>query len=717
METFSTTMKTIQPLYMHEYVIKLIEQAEHLNDLLSLISQLFDIEELKEILKQKMNRICEVLKSDKSSANNQQLLVSEEKIRSVYLRTCSIDQILPTSVHFYNLTQNNRVKEKKKKKKMQCANNTSKKKKKICVYVMYCEKVCVNNESVFLNINKYTVEIEDRKKRPAKSMKRKAALLIALWSIAFLGMQFVVGKSAVTKQKNVQTCNILFCNAIQGYHTNKQKKKKGNLNWFPALNQKPKFNFQSLFEVTSNGRFKRRNVLRKRRVSLRVKHKTKDMKFKEDSSEESDLGETLKETEDMEISDNYGYIDYTAILHVEPKKKRSIAKKEEEEEEEEEEKKKEKEKEKKKEGKGDEEEEKKDENANVPSYLWGSVSELREQETDDIKRSTNIFGSQERIKSMSSDRWEFELNPLLIESPIQPATGTVALFVTEDINICKRFEKHIRASYLKKRMENTSWDSGNTQWSTTRAFQYDGNVAYVEDNDAIEEAWDCPSDGVRTHAKQSEQRVDMEALRHWENALKQLCKECAPLRGDVIAGEYASVSRVIVDMAKIQYLYDHVLCVREVIEHLSRDRDEFGAYPFCECNSMTGFVVSAWIHQEQKMDDYDNGGHDHESSKLICDIAWNCVQLGDEFSRICREGMDSIRNAQKYIVFCYQIDFSKTTSNFEEASNANTCDVTNDFPMLDILRMHDKNEEKEHILSKEKQLLRWKEKMDFFFFL
>ncbi|ETO28167.1 hypothetical protein RFI_08963, partial [Reticulomyxa filosa] len=106
--------KDTKMLYMYSHVVHSIDNAQNQQDLIGFMTQLFNTEELKELLRTKLN-----IEMEKSKNNTSDHFSAQNKICDLYLHTSSIDEILSTNVqlHIYSFLENCVFKKLKPKKK------------------------------------------------------------------------------------------------------------------------------------------------------------------------------------------------------------------------------------------------------------------------------------------------------------------------------------------------------------------------------------------------------------------------------------------------------------------------------------------------------------------------------------------------------------------------------------------------------------------------
>ncbi|ETO29609.1 hypothetical protein RFI_07512 [Reticulomyxa filosa] len=166
---------------------------------------------------------------------------------------------------------------------------------------------------------------------------------------------------------------------------------------------------------------------------------------------------------------------------------------------------------------------------------------------------------------------------------------------------------------------------------------------------------------------------------------------------------------------KTQYLYDHVLCLRMLIEDsMQQFSDEYNRV-LClkmsieksiknvnsksydenikitntiddenELRQMTGFILG------KENDEKEN---DSQEDNIRYEINWCNIQIGDEFSQICIEGIDSLSNATRHIVFGQLVDFSIENENQNQNERIHEINVEG-WNIYNILKSDDANQKK-----------------------
>ncbi|ETO25079.1 hypothetical protein RFI_12064 [Reticulomyxa filosa] len=166
--------------------------------------------------------------------------------------------------------------------------------------------------------------------------------------------------------------------------------------------------------------------------------------------------------------------------------------------------------------------------------------------------------------------------------------------------------------------------------------------------------------------------------------LKKAVKHLSAIVGleEIINNEWLSNSTINKVIKRIQYLYDHVLCIR--------DRDIL----LCKCHQMTEFVIT-------------------QPTDLLCQVDWSKVQIGDEFSQVCREGIDSLCNALQHILcgrfinFTYKDDDEENLVSLDFENNRNISH-NNGWNIINILDDVDQNERRQLVSMLKKPFLHWR---------
>ncbi|ETO20802.1 hypothetical protein RFI_16415, partial [Reticulomyxa filosa] len=237
-----------------------------------------------------------------------------------------------------------------------------------------------------------------------------------------------------------------------------------------------------------------------------------------------------------------------------------------------------------------------------------------------------------------------------------------------------------------------------------RRYHFISRNERVTNSDSKDGDGDGDEDGDETgNWNGNAHRINKRKYVEWNNALQLLCERYSGLKvlTAVPWGCHASLAR------EIQQLYDHVLCIRDYIQHVSRDLPILSGTHFCQYHVHTGFLFNANSHSKSKSDSksqlsfsssmsLEEKSIGAQSSHL--DYWSDGVSIGPEFSTLCREGVHSMVNATKYIVYCQQIDFAEF---FIEPLASNPQDNSQGVNLFDILLQ---KHAQAHICDLEKQL-------------
>ncbi|ETO35766.1 hypothetical protein RFI_01295, partial [Reticulomyxa filosa] len=172
---------------------------------------------------------------------------------------------------------------------------------------------------------------------------------------------------------------------------------------------------------------------------------------------------------------------------------------------------------------------------------------------------------------------------------------------------------------------------------------------------------------------------------------------------------------------QVQYFYDHILCLREWLESLycTSDKFRFGQCSFTEFEiEINGEQIELVIHKNEEKktkevniydwsdcNDDNNSSADNNAS-IVNMYAWDNVQVGDEFTYICQEGVSAMSNATQYIVLGEYIDFTN-----EKELNNNK--IRNGWNIIDLLKADDEIEQNQLCEVFSKSCTFWKKKIKY----
>ncbi|ETN97318.1 hypothetical protein RFI_40213, partial [Reticulomyxa filosa] len=202
----------------------------------------------------------------------------------------------------------------------------------------------------------------------------------------------------------------------------------------------------------------------------------------------------------------------------------------------------------------------------------------------------------------------------------------------------------------------------------------------------------------------------------WKGSEKDLCKYILAL-GKV---DDKTAKNLI---EQVQYFYDHILCLREWLESLYRTSDNFrfGQCSFTEFEiEINGKQIELVIHKSEEKktkeveicdwsdcnDDNNSPADDNydDNASVVNMYAWDNVQVGDEFTYICQEGVSAMSNATQYIVLGEYIDFTN-----EKELNNNK--IRNGWNIIDLLKADDEIEQNQLCEVFSKSCTFWKKKI------